>query len=675
MKQILKYYVRLFVALFPIFFLPIVVDPYGFGKNWILLVSAMAGMVLYIVDLLIGKREEIKVNRLLSLLMLVLVWAWIGWWRMAVGVRMRSLVEVGGIGTLTGLVTWFFLWLQVTNKDESRVQLNWLTITGLVTAIVSIIVFVIPTSKLPINFPKNNPVISITSLWSLTGSLMSEVMLIVFLVLEWIKRLVAKLKNQNGSDYIVAAVITAVLVLVLGLDIYRIVKADYGNLDGLSAWVIAVEVFKRSPLWGIGIGNFWQAFSSFRPASYNMTSVWASGFKYSSSGILQLWTELGIIGVGLLALMGAELVRQKKNYDLLRLVILGLAALFLPIYLLGLVLLMWLLANTVFEPKDMALKFKLGENGFNVAPYLMGVVVVGLSVFGGYWMYRVLVGDIYMRQSLLAASKNEGGNTYNLQIKAIGMNPTLAEYRRMYSQTNLALASTILSNKDVKDEDKEKASVLIQQSVREAKAAIALDNLNPTYWSNLAGIYRQLIGVVDGSADWSFQAYQQAAALDPSNPLLKLDLGGLLYAANRFDEADRVFEQVVAVKQDFANGWYNWAYTAKGTGRLADAVQRLTQAVALVPVDSGDYEKASKELVDWKKELDEAIKKQQIQQQQQQPKQPETLKTPEPLPTAGKEERVNVPAEDLEPPVVSPTITPQVTPQLTPSPTKPAVSP
>jgi hypothetical protein len=47
---------------------------------------------------------------------------------------------------------------------------------------------------------------------------------------------------------------------------------------------------------------------------------------------------------------------------------------------------------------------------------------------------------------------------------------------------------------------------------------------------------------------------------------------------------------------------------------LYDAVTRLNQAVSLVPADSGDYETANKELTEWKKEYDEAVKKYEAEQ-------------------------------------------------------------
>lgn len=285
---------------------------------------------------------------------------------------------------------------------------------------------------------------------------------------------------------------------------------------------------------------------------------------------------------------------------------------------------------------------------------------------------RMFLGEVYLRRSLVAAGENKGGETYDLQIKAIGMNPNIANYRRIYSQTNMALAQNILVTKDISDEDRQKAGVLVQQAVREGKAAIALEGANASYWENLGEIYKKLIGVVDGSADWAFQALQQAAFLDPINPLTKLNLGGLLYSARRFEEADRVFEEVVVNKQDFANGWYNWAYSAKNLNKLEVAIQRLNQALALVPAETGDFEKASGELAVWKKEYEELLKKQ--GQTQGSAPTPETLKTAEPIPTAGKEEKVDVPKEQLEPPEVTVMPTPtNGVPTETPTPTKAVV--
>lgn len=660
MQKVLKFYIRGVMFLLPIFFLPLSVDAYGLGKNWLFLVTGLIGMVIWSIKLLMAKKPTVRVNVMFGLMAAMGVWAIVSWLRMPLGIRMTSIMNPGSFGTLMGLIMWMFLWLQTNSEEERKSQLNWLTAAGVVVAITSIMVFLVPASKLPFSWPKDNPIISIANGWSLVGSLLAELMLAAFLLMEWTKRLVGKLK---GSDYIVEAVMVGVMGVMLFLDIYKVTKFGWLVLDGNTGWTIAAEVFKRSPIMGIGTGNFSQAFNMYRPASYNLTKFWANGFSSSTNAALELWTELGLVGVVLGLMMVIQVIKKRKNSgNFWQVVVLGLITLFFPINLVGLVLMVWLLSGELFEGRRMLMEWRPTQlKGFNVTAgvtLLLAVVILGV---GGYWMGRILLGEYYLRNSLVAASKNDGGNTYNLQIKAIANNPYSSEYRRIYSQTNMALAKTVLSNKDITEEDKQKASVLIQQSVREAKAAIALNNFDPDKWLNLAGIYKELIGVVDGTADWSFQAYSQATALNPTDPMLGLDLGGLLYAAGKYEEADRVFEQVVTNKGDFANGWYNWAYSAKKIGKLGEAVNRLNQAVTLVPATSADYEKANEELSTWKKEYDEALKKynEEVKKQadaaKDTTKTDEALTTPAPLPTGNAESQIPMPSEVLQPPVI-PTI-------------------
>jgi len=639
--------------LFPIFFLPVVVDVFGFGKNWFLGATALVGLVLWVAELLTAKKYVVRVNKVFWLLLTLTVWAGIVWTRLTLGAQARTLMVPVGWGTMISLLIWVFLWLQVGDKEERGKQLWFLSVSGVLVAVFSLVMFMLPVSKLPILIPKENPILSIGQGWSLAGSLMGEGIFLLLLVCEWLKRLLAKLRNKDGKGkYIVEAVMTAIFGLVMLLDVYRLATTGLVMLDKNSSWVIAAETLKRSPFFGVGLGNFVQAFNLYRPVQYNLTKYWSSGFNTSSMGILNLWTELGIVGLGLMVMLFVawSKTNKKRSDRFVALIFLVLLAV-LPTDLMLWFVVVWLLAGDLFEVQEMKLILNVGEKNLNISPWILSALLMVGVVFGGYHWVRILRGEMFFRDSFVALSKNNGGLTYDLQIKAIGQNNMSAEYRRIYSQTNLSLAQSILSNKEATEDDKQKASTLIQQSVREAKSAIALDGNNALYWTNLATIYKALIGMVEGSSDWSFQAYQQAAALDPVNPLVKLDLGWLLFAAGRYDEADRVFEQVVYSKTDYANGWYNWAYTAKNSNKLADAVQRLTQALALVPVDSGDYDKAAKELAVWQKELDEAIKKQQELVKQQEQRVPETLKVPEPLPTAGE---VSVPNDELEPPKTIP---------------------
>jgi tetratricopeptide (TPR) repeat protein len=315
----------------------------------------------------------------------------------------------------------------------------------------------------------------------------------------------------------------------------------------------------------------------------------------------------------------------------------------------------WLLASRKAETGKGRMVLKVGEKGWNVMPAAVAVVVVAGVGLVGREIGREILGERYMKKSIVAAGKNDAKGTYDWQIRAITMNPTMADYRKVYAQTNLSIAQGLLSAPELSDEQKQQAAMLVQQAVREGKTAVNLEPLEPKYWLNLAEIYRGLIGLVDGAAEWSYQAYAQAVGLDGVNPLARLQLGGLLYSAGRWEEADRVFELVVSTKGDFANGWYNWAYSAKQLKKLPEAIQRLGQALSLVPVDSADYDKASQELGEWKKELEEINKKLAVTPTPT--GKAGVLKTAEPLPTGAKE-KVEVPKTGLEPPAGEATPTP-----------------
>ncbi|MFA4826638.1 MAG: tetratricopeptide repeat protein [Candidatus Shapirobacteria bacterium] len=649
MKKILSFYVKIFMALWVVSFLPIVTDQWGTGRTLLLEIGAMIGLVIWGATLLLGKSKTVYFGKGLGLILVWAIWGTICLTTAGKGVTANSWLASMGVGMMWATAVWVFLWLQVRSKEEIESQVNWLTIAGLVAGVLSIVVFLVPNSKLPWSFPKNNPIITVNQNWSMVGSIQNELLLIVFLVFEWVRRLIKKLKSEDGSGFLKEAIITAVLGLVVFLNIYKWSKAGWVALDRNSGWVIAAETLKKHALTGVGPGNFIEAFYASRPTTYNLTKYWSSAFVNSTNGILNIWTEMGIGGLLLILWLILGWLKMAKKVNFWETGLFLAAFLFLPVTAMAWWLIFWLVTNRVYEKEEGEAVLKVGENGYNVMPIVMGVVVVAVVGAGGYFWTRILLGEIYMKQSMVAMAKNDGGKAYELQIKAIGASPNMAEYRRVYSQTNLAIALNILAQKEVTDEAKQQASVLISQAVREARGAIELDNQNSAYWNNLAVIYRNLIGLIDGTADWTYQSYQQAVALEPANPILKLDLGGLLFSANRFEEAERVFEQVVVAKPDFANGWYNWAYAAKNQGKIGVAVERLTQAVALVPADSGDYEKASQELATWKKELDELVKKQQAAAEAAKPKTPETLKTAEPLPT-GIEEKINMPAAELEPP-------------------------
>lgn len=261
MKGILKIYSRVVLLILPIFFLPFIYDAFGLGKNLFLLGSGLIGLIWWIVDCLKNKKEIILVNKWLKWVIFGLVWGVLSYFRMSLGGQARSTSSLLGMGGLLGLTIWFFLWMQIRDKGEFKKQVNWLSISAVVVGIVSILVFIIPNSKLPLVWPEKNPLVSIGQGWSLVGEILAEVVLFLFLLVEWVKRITKKLKEKSDfGGYFVEAIAVVFFGLMTFLSVYKLIKMGWGYLDIRSAWAIAVETLKTKALFGVGVGNFLKHF-------------------------------------------------------------------------------------------------------------------------------------------------------------------------------------------------------------------------------------------------------------------------------------------------------------------------------------------------------------------------------------------------------------------------------
>ena len=132
--------------------------------------------------------------------------------------------------------------------------------------------------------------------------------------------------------------------------------------------------------------------------------------------------------------------------------------------------------------------------------------------------------------------------------------------------------------------------------------------LNPNksqYFENLASVYRNIIPLAEGSEAWAISSYQRAVALDPANPALRVDLGGIYYLLGRYGEAISFFEQAVSLKPDWPNAHYNLAWSYYQNGEFDKATVAMENVTKLINKDVSpeDFQKASQELESFKKEL------------------------------------------------------------------------
>jgi tetratricopeptide (TPR) repeat protein len=115
-----------------------------------------------------------------------------------------------------------------------------------------------------------------------------------------------------------------------------------------------------------------------------------------------------------------------------------------------------------------------------------------------------------------------------------------------------------------------------------------------------------MIGAVDQADQFAVQAYVQAIQNDPTNPNLRISVGGIFLGQKQYQDALSLFNQAIEMKPDHQNAYYNAAFTLKVLNALPQAKQAYEQLLKLMDPASEDYATVTKEL----QELNAAIEEQ-----------------------------------------------------------------
>ena len=358
----------------------------------------------------------------------------------------------------------------------------------------------------------------------------------------------------------------------------------------LTSWGVVIETLKISPVWGVGPDNYVTAFNLFRPISYNQTAFWAARFSTANNYYFTLITEVGFAGLAAISVLLIGIYRavvtgfKQKNWEMASLALLVVLFAVFPSSPVLLFLLMALLA--VFsksEEKTVSLATNRVPSAIVAAPIFIGVLA--LAVFGT----KAVMAEVTYKKSLDALSSNNAKDTYTLMGQAITQNPYVDRYHASLAQVEMAIASSIATNKDLTDEDRQTITQLISQAINEGKATVTLNQGRSANWELLAQIYQNIMSFAEGADQFAIDTYTQAVALDPINPNLRIGLGGVYYALGRYDDAIDTFKLAVLAKPDLANSHYNLAIAYGEKKNYDSAIAEMNTVLTLVDRDSPDY--------------------------------------------------------------------------------------
>ena len=437
--------------------------------------------------------------------------------------------------------------------------------------------------------------------------------------------------TKSKSSIIATAIVFAVITtLVVVPATGKIIKSDLypqqPRLPAQESWRVSTSIIQDFPLLATGPGTFDLNYPAYKPLSINDTQWWNLRFDVPYSEVFNIMATLGLIGIAVAAYFAFrsykiiyENAKIQDETGLIKIVSVMLiptliSFVFMPANILSsftlfLILSLSASANICVNKKqkfDEAVSIgisslKSGDPDQIITQeyykYIISVVMLGIATYTGYVGYKIYLGEYYMRQSAEAALNNDGNMTYEYQRRAININPKRDLYHNTYAQTNLALANSLAAGENLTDTDRQTIQTLIAQAIRTSRVSTeVVTPRSPANWETRAVIYRSIINIAENAADWTLGAYNTAIQLDPANPRLRLELGGVLYSQGDYLSAANQFRQATALKPDYANAYFNFAQALIELDDLSNAKRALEITKTLLDSDSEDYAKVEGQL-------------------------------------------------------------------------------
>lgn len=627
------------IFLFPLFFLPLTQDFFSTNKLYLLSFAALLLLSTSTVEFLVT-RQFVWQKKTLDIPVVTFVVALLISLIISSPNKIQALYNVNfGLVQIVSLSILYFYLSRLEEKVRAY-MINALLISSSVLSALTIL-FSTPILK----------AVSLPNYWSFLKSpnfspIGSGIDLLVFLGISVTLLSLRLVTTESASSSKKTAISNLVFFILnstaLLIVAYTIIKSLFVTkiliLPPFNiSWYAAIEILKTplTAVFGTGIDNYASIFTRVKDLLYNQTPNWQiNTFNISSSTLLHIETESGIFGLITFLVILFSVFSKLSSFSRLHK---GAQKLSLPsiIFFICSVLALIILPPSIITMFlfFLALGMIVSETDlfghsqiqiFDISgllPIYLGTAIVLFLFIGGsgYLLGKSYLAEYYFKQSFEGVVQNNIKTLYDNQRTAAITNPYIERFRTNFSQTNLLVANNIASKiqsqtaKDqnqtslpqLSEQDRQTISQAIQAAISEAKAAVALNPQKANNWESLANTYRNIINVAQGADVWTISAYQRAIVIDPQNPIYRLNLGGVYYSLNNWEEASKLFEQAVGLKVDWANAHYNLAWSLYQKKDYVRATNEMQNALSLLDTSASktDYERAQKELEEFKSKL------------------------------------------------------------------------
>lgn len=349
----------------------------------------------------------------------------------------------------------------------------------------------------------------------------------------------------------------------------------------------------KSGLLGSGAGTFYNVFTKHKPLEFNESWIWQIRFDRSGSYASEILATKGFLGilsylllVGMFFLMSWFLIEPKSIFSgskfqipILMAFLALLAGQFFYYQNTSLAFAFWLVLGLgavswqkPFKEKTVSFKdFPELSLVFSALAISLGIVFLVFYFFG----LKFYLADFNYNKSLNILGQERAERLE----KAVSLNPYFSQYRMALSRTYLFEAFREMG-KPEQEQDEFKIQVLISGSINEAKKATDLQPESVACWENSAIIYRELIEIAAGAAEWSINSFEKAVSLEPTNPVLYTEMGKIYFIAGEKEKAKEYFQKALEKKPDYADALMQEALLLESEEFLEEAIGKLENLVA-----------------------------------------------------------------------------------------------
>lgn len=602
-EKIYSICLNVFCFLFPLFYLP-VSNPSLTAKNSFLIISTLVLLIIYLLKSLITNKNHIFFSPNFSLPVIMLAVSYL------ISTFLNSYIFPSLMTSLAvvSLVIIFHLILGYENKKSIALSL---LLSGLAATIILLIGIL--DKPLNLGLTPTRPVapISDSSLYSMQKdqSIFSPLgsLFFLFLFLTGLSpiAIIGLSKFTQGKKSLISATKAAIALIVLigaflstvevmpplvGRNPNTPILLDFGNSLKIASKSLS-SGFKNAAV-GFGPENFVNAFNLLKPKSLNDTELWVYRFTSSNTYFLQLISTLGLLGTLSYFILVAKVffylgnAKGRKNPYFFTAVLITCMNFVVPYS----IVLLFLLFVSLAMSEEQASKIKTGFL-MSFSALTIGIVVLVISF---KLLSNVVEADgLYFKSTKVQPPVAK--TILDYQRKASELNPYYSDYFTYLSQ-NSYLVGTTLSQKENSTPDEQKlAQSYIEQSIDYLNKAIAVDPDMALNYSLIASVYRNNYDKIQNADNLSIENYEKAISLDPTNPRTYVDFGALYYRLKNFKKAEDLYKQAIDMKSDYTNAYYNLAYALSQQKKYQEALVAIEKVLSLVPPNTPDFEKATKD--------------------------------------------------------------------------------